>query len=220
MVFRALCTGTGPLGSRHGPHFSVHACGVMDRHLVVTLCQNHNHQQPPQPPHSRLHSSVARVVASVQTLADAMCGERDVGGVGSARRRRERLLRSMLRHEWQTVAMELAAALHHSCGPGPDGTHTALRGPKTASSGRVLGARSPRPQLVDAVLLHRAAPLLAPPLAAAPDDDGMAFGFLEEMALLTPEQVERIRKVERERKGKEEEKDEKEAKLRVPNMKA
>ena len=35
---------------------------------------------------------------------------------GAARRRRERRLRSMLRHEQQTVRMALAAALHHSAG--------------------------------------------------------------------------------------------------------
>ena len=40
--------------------------------------------------------------------------DRDAGVVGSARRRWERRLRSMLRHERQTVAMELAAALRHS----------------------------------------------------------------------------------------------------------
>ena len=36
---------------------------------------------------------------------------------GAARRRRERRLRAMLRHEQQTVRMALAAALHHSAGP-------------------------------------------------------------------------------------------------------
>ena len=43
----------------------------------------------------------------------------------------------MLRHERQTVAMELAAALHHSRDVGP-GTHVGLRAQKTASS---AGAR-------------------------------------------------------------------------------
>ena len=37
---------------------------------------------------------------------------------GAAWRRRQRRLRSMLRHERQTVRMELAAALHHSWGEG------------------------------------------------------------------------------------------------------
>ena len=36
------------------------------------------------------------------------------GGTGSARRRRERRLRSMLRHERMAVAMALAESLHHS----------------------------------------------------------------------------------------------------------
>ena len=44
---------------------------------------------------------------------------------GAARRRRERRLRSMLRHERMTVAMALAEALHH----------TAPRGQKTARAG-------------------------------------------------------------------------------------
>ena len=43
-------------------------------------------------------------------------------GNGSARRRRERQLRSWLRHQWMTVRMELVAALHHSAykGAGPE----------------------------------------------------------------------------------------------------
>ena len=50
-------------------------------------------------------------------------------------RRRERRLRSWLRHERQSVAMELAAALHHSRDARSDVAHEALRGQKTASSG-------------------------------------------------------------------------------------
>ena len=42
-------------------------------------------------------------------------------------------MRSMLRHERQTVAMELAAALHHSR-DGERETYYGLRAPKTASS--------------------------------------------------------------------------------------
>ena len=53
---------------------------------------------------------------------------------GAAWRRRQRRLRSMLRHERQTVRMELAAALHHSWG-GRLGTHEGLRAQKTASAG-------------------------------------------------------------------------------------
>ena len=52
---------------------------------------------------------------------------------GAAWRRRQRRLRSMLRHERQTVAMELAAALHHS--RGGLGMNVGLRAQKTASAG-------------------------------------------------------------------------------------
>ena len=53
---------------------------------------------------------------------------------GAAWRRRQRRLCSMLRHERQTVRMELAAALHHSWGGGLE-THEGLRAQKTASAG-------------------------------------------------------------------------------------
>ena len=59
--------------------------------------------------------------------------ERAGSGVGSARRSRQRRLRSMLKHERQTVATEPAAALHLSRDVGPV-LHDALRGQKTASS--------------------------------------------------------------------------------------
>ena len=55
-------------------------------------------------------------------------------GTSAARRRRERRLRSMLRHERMTVRMELAAALHHSWGGGLV-THDGPRAQKTASAG-------------------------------------------------------------------------------------
>ena len=59
-----------------------------------------------------------------------MVVEREAGGgTGSARRRRERRLRSMLRHERMSVAMALAESSHHS----------APRGQKMARAGR--GAR-------------------------------------------------------------------------------
>ena len=59
---------------------------------------------------------------------------------------RERRLRAMLRHERQTVAMELAAAIHHSRDGGRV-TNCGLRAPKTASSGRRPGVLTePDPQ--------------------------------------------------------------------------
>ena len=71
----------------------------------------------------------------------------EVDGAGtSSAKRRERRLRSMLRHERQTVAMELAAALHHSR-DGERATFYGLRAPKTASSGERPGVLTePEPQ--------------------------------------------------------------------------
>ena len=66
-------------------------------------------------------------------------GERDSG---AAKRRRERRLRSWLKHERQTVRMALAEALHHSSGTSPSKRDTrvvegakydALRGQKTVT---------------------------------------------------------------------------------------
>ena len=59
----------------------------------------------------------------------------------SAMRRRQRRLRSWLRHERQTVAMELAAALHHSRDVGP-GTHASLRAQQAASSREEAGVET------------------------------------------------------------------------------
>ena len=49
-----------------------------------------------------------------QNPADGFRADRALGSSGSAKRRRERRLRAMLRHERQTVAMALAEKLHHS----------------------------------------------------------------------------------------------------------
>ena len=71
--------------------------------------------------------------------------------------------------------------------------HAAPCGQKTDRAGQEV-LKDPEPQLV--VCRAASVPLFAPPsLAAAPDDvvDEIARGFLEEMALKTPEQVERMR---------------------------
>ena len=68
-----------------------------------------------------------------------------------AARRRRSDGRSMLLHELQTVAVELAAALHHSCGVRPDVSCKAPREQKTASSvGRAAAPFLARPLLGDA----------------------------------------------------------------------
>ena len=90
----------------------------------------------------------------IQNPADGSCAERALGS-GSARRRRERRLRSFLRHELMTVRMELAAALHHSRDGGCE-TFYGLRAPKTASSEERPGVlKEPEPpSVVDRVQRH------------------------------------------------------------------
>ena len=90
----------------------------------------------------------------IQNPADGSSAERAFGP-GSARRRRERRLRSFLRHERMTVRMELAAALHHSRDGGRE-TCYGLRAPKTASSeGRPGVLKEPEPpNVVDRVQRH------------------------------------------------------------------
>ena len=70
----------------------------------------------------------------IQNPADGSCADR-AHATSSARQRRERRLRSWLRHERMTVRMELAAALHHSSfrGAGPV-TYDAPRSQMTANS--------------------------------------------------------------------------------------
>ena len=73
---------------------------------------------------------------------------------------------AMLRHGWQTVAMELAATLHHSRDARPNVTHNASRGQTTASSGTRPGVlKEPVAQeaAVTVGFVAAAGPLLAQP---------------------------------------------------------
>ena len=74
-------------------------------------------------------------------------------GTSAAKRRREQRLRSMLRHEGQTVAMALAEASHHSAPKGVRATYSSLRAQKTASAAGkrpgVLEEPKPRVRLTD-----------------------------------------------------------------------
>ena len=102
----------------------------------------------------------------------------NVDGAGAAMRRRERRLRAMLRHERQTVAMELAAALH----PSLDGEREVydVQAQKTASSGEPPGVLTePEPQLqaVTVGYVTAAAPLLVVP-AMLRGDDGVGRGVV------------------------------------------
>ena len=106
------------------------------------------------------------------------------GGAGtSASRRRQRRLRSWLRHERQTIAMELAAALYHSRDARSNVVHEALQGQKTASSGT---RREPleevsEPQVTAVTVGYVAAPgplLVVASLAGGDEVDATTVSFL------------------------------------------
>ena len=82
--------------------------------LPTTTTNNHNHHNH----HNQAYDSSTRFLLCVtvmfQNPADGFRADRALGSSGSAKRRRERRLRAMLRHERQTVAMALAEKLHHS----------------------------------------------------------------------------------------------------------
>ena len=129
--------------------------------------------------------------------------DRDDSGVGSARRRRERRLRSWWRHERMTVAAELAVALHHSRGVGPTVPHEALRGQTPGSS----WGRRPGVLMEPVVVEHAACPcsgtplLVVPSLAAAESDgvDGTSLKYLLKLALKEKEkEEEKMRREEEE----------------------
>ena len=89
----------------------MHVCAVISTETwSLHVGQNHNHHKSTNTQgRSQQWGGLSRLSPAV-----AMVGERCVRGAGSARRRRERRLRCMLRHERQTVAMALAEQLHHS----------------------------------------------------------------------------------------------------------
>ena len=103
-----------------GVHFNwVHACACMDRRARITHRPHHHHHHPPPPTTTttrarrfkRSYTSDNRSLLLSQ--AGAMFGARD-DGEGAARRRRERRLRSWLKHERLSVAMALSEYKHHS----------------------------------------------------------------------------------------------------------
>ena len=101
----------------------------------------------------------------------------------------------MLRHEQQTVAMELAAALHHSREARSDVAHEALRGQKTASSGSRPAplAEVAEPQGLSAAPRRPDAgvPLLSVPLLAGGDGlDNTSVRWLLKAALKKKEKEE------------------------------
>ena len=160
---------------------------------------------PPPPPTRHLHSSVAFVVASLQTLAVSPWLNATAAASGVPRRRRERRLRAALRHEQQTVAMVLSAALHHSAQVGADVLYAAPRSQKTdRTAGRRPGVpKEPEPPWVleHAVCPCSGAPLLgvpslADPSAEASDRRTLRFLLTKALALQKKEEDEERRKVE------------------------
>ena len=135
-------------------------------------------------------SGVAFLCSPKLNISGQPMAERAGSDVGSARRRRERRLRSWWRHERMTVAAELAVALHHSRGVGPAAPHEALRGQSPASpGGRRPGVlKEPKPPVV---VEHAACPcsgaplLVVPSLAAAESDgvDGTSLKYLLKVSL-------------------------------------
>ena len=110
---------------------------------------------------------------------------------GAAWRRRQRRLRSMLRHERQTVRMELAAALHHSWGGGLE-TYEGLRAQKTASAGPAeyfeLSSDDGRPAGVE-----RPAALLEPrPQGKMERHTGVGYELVHRLEVPVPQMGEQL----------------------------
>ena len=129
----------------------------------------------------------------------------------AAARRRQRRLRSWLRHERMTGAMTLAEKLHHTsrgqklAKVGEEvvhDAHDALRGQKTPPPGVRPGSLSdPGPQRSDRTVRRSSGevPLLAVPVLAGGDGvDGIALSFLVRRAV-----EDRKREKEEARKKKE-----------------
>ena len=166
---------------------------------------------PPPPSHHHHHQPFCSLcylfcVAFCGTLAVAM-SDRDGGS--SAWRRRQRRLRLMLRHERQTFAMELAAALHHSRDVGL-GTNDGLRAQATASSGKRPGVLTePEPQEGAVMVGYVAAPVptlalyvLAGSAGEAVDDRSLRF-LLGRSLAEKKEEEEKRRKAEFDRQVEE-----------------
>ena len=157
-------------------------------------------------------------------MDESSCRPRMVDGDGAAKRRRQRRLRSWLRHEQQTVAAVLATVSHHSY-PRVDTAHDGLRALKTVTSTREgvehekhVGLRAqkpplpgvrpgslldPGPQRSDRTVRHSAGevPLLVVASLADASADGVDAATL---SFLTASALEARRKEEEERRKQEE----------------
>ena len=149
---------------------------------------------------------------------------------GAAQRRRERRLRSWLRHERQTVAMVLAEACHHSSGSFPptlkerrmagQDAYEALRGQRTARTAGLHPDNLVEPGVQGRLVAHSRPGCGGAPstsllyLAGGDTLDDTSIHFLLEMALLSPEEVEQLREAERRKLAREEKEKEEERRSR------
>ena len=205
---------------------SLHARMWMTRHSHVTPC-SHHHTSPPSLPPSPQHTTTTTTTTNQPTnqastlkrdplfcvgFGTDLNGQPMADRARAAKSRRERRLRSWLRHERMTVAAELSAALHHSRGGGagevrqPTGTEDGHRSrrrrwcttPTTPNGDRPYPLQgcgwavslSLAPQRSDRSLRRssREAPLLRVPSladASAEAIDGRTFRYLLQLNLST-----------------------------------
>ena len=118
------------------PQHNVHST----THITCAQPCQHTHTH-----HTTHNTHTTHTTQALNGLCDrfllrvAMMDESSWQPMSAAQRRRQRRLRSMLRHEQQTVRMALAAALHHSAGPREKvekQQNGAPRGQKTAARAR------------------------------------------------------------------------------------
>ena len=121
-----------------------------------------------------------------------MVVEREAGGgTGSARRRRERRLRSMLRHERMSVAMALAENTQHSA---PRGQKTARAGreARDALHGHVPEAPLSQGRILRHVVGHLPAPSLEVPVPQMVDQLPDIEHFFAALSLRVTQLVEQL----------------------------
>ena len=172
-------------------HRELAACGAcLDRRARAVNCQNHNHHNH----HRRLCTRVTFFLRFAFCIPNPSGRPMADRGTGSAWRRRQR----RLRHERQTVALELVAALHHSRDVGPE-QYDVLRGQKTTNSG-TRPASLAEPQGTQVVLeRHVADQVLCAPVAQIFDAlvpqevDGLMF--IEKSLPIVAEQVVEVPKI-------------------------
>ena len=136
----------------------------MARHISLT------HRSAPPPPPLQV-SQLKRVSFVCDRASKTLAGDMaDVARTGAAKRR-ERRLRSWLRHERMTVAAALAEALHHSAPKVGAVPNNAPRSQKTArASGEHPGVlKEPEVQLEAATVGYVAPLLVVAPLAGGDD---------------------------------------------------